>query len=238
MAFVESVTKVVSVIVLMSNCFLVDFRSSAQVLPVEEVEILEAISIKLKINNWTITQNSCTSEEWNMTIIPDDILSNVTCDCTFKGGNVCHVTNILLKGYNLTGTLPEELGYLTYLQEIDFSRNYINGSIPTTLAQLSKLRILSLLGNRISGSIPPEVGNITTLEELVLEDNLLGGPLHSNLGNLKSLRRLLLSANNFTGRIPNTFGNLKNLTDFRIDGSQLSGKIPEFIGDWTSIERL
>ncbi|XP_020538911.1 probable LRR receptor-like serine/threonine-protein kinase At1g53440 isoform X2 [Jatropha curcas] len=143
-----------------------------------------------------------------------------------------------LKGLNLAGVLPNELGNLTHLVELDLTRNYINGTIPTSLARLPNLRILSLLANRLSGSIPLEIGNIATLEELVLEDNLLGGHIPPNLGNLRSLKRLLLSANNFTGAIPDTFGNLKSLTDFRIDGNQLSGKIPEFIGNWTDIDIL
>ncbi|KVH93122.1 Leucine-rich repeat-containing protein [Cynara cardunculus var. scolymus] len=142
-----------------------------------------------------------------------------------------------LKGLNLTGVLPEEFANLTFLQEIDLSRNYINGTIPARFGQLP-LTILSLLGNRLSGSIPREIGDISTLEDLVLEDNLLEGPLPQNLGRLTRLRRLLLSANNFTGTIPESFGNLTNLEDFRIDGSTLSGRIPSFIGNWIRLGRL
>ncbi|KAL6314409.1 hypothetical protein AAG906_022492 [Vitis piasezkii] len=133
--------------------------------------------------------------------------------------------------------MPDEFGNLTYLQEIDLTRNYLNGSIPTSLAQIP-LVTLSALGNRLSGSIPKEIGDIATLEELVLEDNQLEGSLPENLGNLSSLSRLLLTANNFTGTIPETFGNLKNLTDVRLDGNAFSGKIPDFIGNWTQLDRL
>ncbi|KAJ6753906.1 PROMASTIGOTE SURFACE ANTIGEN PROTEIN PSA [Salix purpurea] len=152
---------------------------------------------------------------------------------------MCSATAIeRVKGFNLNGVLPEELGDLPELVEIDLTRNYINGTIPPRLGQLPKLKILSLIVNRLTGTIPPEIGNITTLEQLVLEDNLLGGSLPPDLGNLISLRRLVLSANNFTGTIPETLGNLKSLTQFSIDGSELSGKIPEFIGNWTSITTL
>ncbi|KAJ8755708.1 hypothetical protein K2173_022701 [Erythroxylum novogranatense] len=240
MEFLHFLLKTVSFAILF-QCLFVESQGQgqAQVLPREEVELLKTISSKLNVKNWTnITQNSCGSKEWNTTILDKKILSNVTCNCTFAGATVCHVTNMVLKGYNITGNLPSELGKLTYLQELDLSRNYLSGSIPSSLGQLRNLRILSLIANRLNGSIPAEIGSIASLEELVLEDNLLGGPLPSNLGNLRSLKRLLLSANNFTGRIPDTFGNLKNLTDFRIDGSDLSGKIPQFIGNWTKIERL
>ncbi|CAI0409253.1 unnamed protein product, partial [Linum tenue] len=219
----------------LSICF--ELRSLAQVssplLPQEEVEALG----KLQNTGWNVRRNSCGSPQWNRSL-SDDIECNVTCDCSFARGTICHVTNVAVKGFNVTGVLPPELGNLTRLTELDFTRNYINGTIPPSLAQLRNLTILSLLGNRISGPIPSQIGNIATLEHLVLEDNLLGGPLPRSLGNLKNLKRLLLSANNFTGSLPDSLGNLLNIEDFRIDGSSLSGKLPEFIGNWSNLDRL
>ncbi|KAG5235390.1 LRR receptor serine/threonine-protein kinase [Salix suchowensis] len=246
MAFVQSLSTNVFVLVfglVLLNCFSVDKLGShaqvTQLLPEDEVQILKTVSSKLHNNNWTIDRTSCGSAQWNRTLLGiDKIQSNVTCDCTFVSGTVCHVISFKLKGFNLTGVLPSEFRNLTHLREIDLTRNYLNGSIPASLAELPNLQTLSLIANRLTGSIPREFGSIATLESLTLEDNLLGGSLHPDLGNLRSLKRLLLSANNFIGTIPDTFGNLKNLTDFRIDGSELSGKIPSFIGNWTNIERL
>ncbi|XP_048321270.2 probable LRR receptor-like serine/threonine-protein kinase At1g53440 [Ziziphus jujuba] len=240
MGFVFSTDKIVSIVVfgfLALNCFFTGFGSHAQLLPEDEVKILQTISDKLQNPHWNISRNSCSrSEGFNMTIWEDDIISNVTCDCSFANGTVCHVKTIWLKGLNLTGALPEEFGNLTFLEEIDLTRNYISGPIPKTFR--APLQKLSLLGNRLNGSIPKEIGNITTLTDLVLEDNRLEGSLHQDLGSLSNLKRLLLAGNNFTGTIPVTFGNLKNLTDFRIDGSRISGKIPSFIGNWTQLDRL
>ncbi|XP_062011659.1 probable LRR receptor-like serine/threonine-protein kinase At1g53430 [Rosa rugosa] len=218
-------------------CF-TGFGSLAQLIPLQEVKTLETISLKLQNSFWNnISQSSCQDggSSFNK-IITDEILSNVTCDCSFAN-NTCHVTNIVMKRLNLAGILPEEFGSLTHLQQLDLARNYINGSIPAGMSR-APLRNLSLIGNRLSGSIPKEIGDIATLTELLLEDNQLEGPLPQNLGSLSSLNRLLLSANNFTGTIPESFGNLKNLTDFRIDGSRISGKIPTFIGKWTKLDRL
>ncbi|KAE9617049.1 putative protein kinase RLK-Pelle-DLSV family [Lupinus albus] len=215
------------------------FESNAQLIPQEEVNVLQAISDKLESLNWKVTERSCIEDQGfnEKTNINDDIVRNITCDCTFQSSTVCHVTNILLKGLNISGVMPSEFGNLTHLTVLDLTRNYLNGSIPKSFAQTS-LIVLSLLGNRLSGSIPSEIGDIANLEELNLEDNQLGGPLPPSLGNLSKLKRLLLSANNFTGIIPETFSKLKNLTDFRIDGSSLSGKIPVFIGNWTKLDRL
>ncbi|KAG5551541.1 hypothetical protein RHGRI_009823 [Rhododendron griersonianum] len=232
----KKISSLLVVVSLLSSCF-TDFRSvDAQLLPQEEVQALEAISAKLQIQHWNITRNFCRvgfQYEGSDTAV----VSNVTCDCTSANATVCHVTNIQLKALNLRGTLPAEFANLTFLEEIDLTRNYINGTLPTNFAKLP-LTILGLLGNRINGSIPREIGDIATLEELVLLDNQLGGPLPQSLGSLTRLRRLLLSANNFTGAIPEEYSKLTNLTDFRIDGSTLSGKIPDMIGNWTKIERL
>ncbi|PWA42740.1 LRR receptor-like serine/threonine-protein kinase [Artemisia annua] len=215
-------------------------RSDGQLLPDEEVDALKVIASKLRYSGWQPTSNSCsTGTGLNQTKSLNDkgfiqFGSNVTCSCNTT---VCHITNIQLKGLNLTGVIPEEFANLTSLRELDLTRNYLNGTIPARLGQL-QLTILSILGNRISGLIPEEIGDISTLEELVVEDNLLGGQLPRNIGRLTRLRRFLASANNFTGTIPALYGNLANLTDFRIDGSNLSGRIPDFIGNWTNIERL
>ncbi|XP_071725938.1 probable LRR receptor-like serine/threonine-protein kinase At1g53440 [Rutidosis leptorrhynchoides] len=215
-------------------------RSGAQLLPDQEVEALGVIASKLQYSGWKPASDSCsTSTGLNQTISFNSrgllqFGSNVTCECNTT---VCHITNIQLKGLNMTGVLPEEFANLTFLREIDLSRNYLNGTIPARFGQL-RLTIMSLLGNRISGPIPEEIGDISTLEELVLEDNFIDGPLPQNLGRLTRLRRFLASANNFTGTIPESYGKLTNLTDFRLDGSALSGRIPDLIGNWTKLDRL
>ncbi|KAL3353272.1 hypothetical protein AABB24_020989 [Solanum stoloniferum] len=211
----------------------------AQLLPEDEVQVLETISSKLGNRYWNVNRSSCSlSSGFNWTDPTyDKIMSNITCDCSFNNSSVCHVVTIQLKGLNMTGILPPEFANLTHLRELDLSRNYLNGSIPSSYGQL-RLTILSLLGNRISGPIPEELGDISTLEELNLENNLLEGPLPPNLGSLSRLRELFLSANNLNGTIPENFINLKNMTDFRIDGNSISGTIPDFIGNWTKMDRL
>ncbi|KAJ6967324.1 hypothetical protein NC652_004776 [Populus alba x Populus x berolinensis] len=119
------------------NCFAVDkFGSHAQ------CKFFKNISNKLNISNWApINQTSCNSTQWKHTI-DSKTQSIVTCNCTFENDSVCHVTNISVKGFNLNGVLPDELGDLPHLLEIDLTRNYINGTIPPRLAQLPNLKIL------------------------------------------------------------------------------------------------
>ncbi|KAJ0986381.1 hypothetical protein J5N97_004737 [Dioscorea zingiberensis] len=223
-------------------CFLVWSCSEtplcqAQRLDPHEVEVLKKIGSKLG-KHWDFTVDPClgTSGWVDPTTDEDHIrAANVTCgNCN---ATYCHITSILLKRQNLTGSLPDELANLASLQFIDLTHNYLGGTIPVVWTSLP-LITLSLLGNRISGSIPEELGNITTLNVLVLEDNLLQGSVPSSLGKLRNLEQLLLSANNLTGGLPKTLGNLRNLTHFRIDGNPISGKIPSFIVDWSEIQQL
>ncbi|KAM1169181.1 hypothetical protein ACFX19_031536 [Malus domestica] len=210
--------------------------SCAQLLPLEEVKTLETISRKLRNPHWkNISQSSCQDGGAGFfKYFAKQIFSKVTCKCSFPN-NTCHVTIIEMKGLNLTGVIPEELGNLTQLEKIDFTRNYISGSIPASLSR-SPIRFLYLWGNRLSGLIPTD--GFTLLRELELEDNQFEGPLPQNLGKLTQLEKIHLSGNNFTGTIPESYKNLKNLIDFRIGGSQLSGKIPEFIGNWSKLKKL
>ncbi|KAK4285846.1 hypothetical protein QN277_002486 [Acacia crassicarpa] len=216
--------------------FFTGLPSKAQLIPREEVEALQAISDKLTNVKWKVTPTSCIKGDGfnNLFTSLPGVNRNVTCNCTFQNGTVCHVTNILLKSQNVAGEIPSEFGNLTHLTELDLYLNYLNGTIPTSFRHIPLVTV-SLAGNRICGSIPTELGEVATLKDLVLEDNLFGGPLPHSLGNLTNLRRIRLSANNFTGTIPETYGNLKNLIDFSIDGSTLSGKIPNFIGNWTEL---
>lgn len=48
----------------------------------------------------------------------------------------------LLNGNQLTGSLPEELGYLSNLDRIQIDQNQISGPIPRTFANLTKIKHL------------------------------------------------------------------------------------------------
>ncbi|GMY33863.1 probable leucine-rich repeat receptor-like serine/threonine-protein kinase At3g14840 isoform X4 [Fagus crenata] len=209
------------------------FAFGAAVLVNDEVQALRDIAKKLENTKWNFSVKPCSGQDpWI-----EDSKNNVTCDCNFLNGTVCHVVSIVLKEQNLPGTLPRELVKFPYLQQIDLTRNYLNGTIPPEWGSMQLINI-SLLGNRLTGSIPKELGNITTLKSLVLEFNKLSGSLPEELGNLIHIERLHLTSNNFTGEIPETFAGLTNLTEFRISDNQFSGKIPDFIQNFSNLQDL
>ncbi|KAM1416268.1 hypothetical protein ACFX2I_007834 [Malus domestica] len=143
----------------------------------------------------------------------------------------------ILKAQDLQGTLPPELVNLTYLQQIDLTRNYLSGTIPPEWSSLPLVNI-SLVGNHLTGSIPKELGDITTLKSLDISFNNFSGPLPQELGSLANIERMLLSSNNFNGELPKTFAKLTKIKDFRVSDSNFSGRIPDFIENWTNLEKL
>lgn len=48
----------------------------------------------------------------------------------------------LLNGNQLTGSLPEEIGFLPNLDRIQIDQNYISGPIPKSFANLNKTKHL------------------------------------------------------------------------------------------------
>jgi len=82
-------------------------------------------------------------------------LSDSACD--YKGV-VCNdnqeVIEIVASGYGLKGTLPDELGLLSMLTNLDVSNNSFTGYFPSGL-RFAPLRSLHIGGNRLKGIVPP-----------------------------------------------------------------------------------
>uniref|UniRef100_K7K3B9 non-specific serine/threonine protein kinase n=1 Tax=Glycine max TaxID=3847 RepID=K7K3B9_SOYBN len=201
-------------------------------LPEDEVQALRDIAHTIGKKNWNYSVDPCTGKSnWN-----SSEKNVVTCNCSFVN-HTCHVVSIILKEQNLSGIISTDLVRLSYLQQIDFTRNYLNGTIPRQLGTLNLVNI-SFIGNRLTGPIPKELGNITTLKILKLEFNQLSGSLPLELGNLAQIEKLHLTSNNFTGELPATLARLTTLKELRIGDNQFSGAIPNFIQSWINLEKL
>ncbi|KAI5570923.1 hypothetical protein POPTR_011G073091v4 [Populus trichocarpa] len=151
-----------------------------------------------------------------LTSAPPNLEQNGTieCNCSITDDNYCHITSFQLKDYSLPGRLPPELANLTYVQKIDFTRNYLFGTIPVEWASMKNLSFMSLESNQFSGVVPPE------------------------LGKLINLKTLILSGNKLVGTLPEALAQIKDLEDFRVSDNNLNGTVPEFMGNWTQLRKL
>ena len=145
------------------------------------------------------------------------------------------VVGLHLRRNGLTGFLPQVLGNMRSLEELDLSGNrlHIPGvgfgdlfrwtpaqirrleakeGIPEQLGDLSYLRLLNLSGNMFHWSIPATLGNLANLQVLDLHDNYLDGRVPAELGNLSNLRELDLSDNrlDIDGEVLKGLTNLSN----------------------------
>ena len=148
-----------------------------------------------------------------------------------------HVTELQLANNKLAGSLPPEIGNLTYLRYLYLEDNQLSGSVPAEIGNLKDLQTLRLNGNQFS-SIPAEVFKLGQLIELDLSRNLISGDLPGELANLSNLGYLALHKNQFTGEIPSELGNLTNLINLNLANNQFSGSIPASMGDLANLNQL
>ncbi|KAG5047713.1 hypothetical protein GLYMA_06G320600v4 [Glycine max] len=90
-------------------------------------------------------------------------------------------------------------GSMIYL---DLSYNLLSGSIPENLGEMAYLQVLNLGHNRLSGNIPDRFGGLKAIGVLDLSHNSLNGSIPGALEGLSFLSDLDVSNNNLNGSIP------------------------------------
>ncbi|XP_023756046.2 receptor-like protein EIX2 [Lactuca sativa] len=115
---------------------------------------------------------------------------------------------------SLNGRIPETLGGLANLRDLDLSYNKLTGSIPESLGRLRFLQVLDLSENQLNGSIPESLGKLASLTDLDLGSNLLDGTIPVSIGQLAKLRHLYISKNSLEGAVTEAhFANLSVLKE-------------------------
>lgn len=114
-------------------------------------------------------------------------------------GLTCNRLNLVVKlnlaMNNLQGLIPESIGSLVGLRELDLRYNQLSGEIPSTIGNLQNLTHLHLHCNRLSGEIPESIGQLSKLAVLDLRSNQLTGFLPSSLSNLSALTYFAVTSN-------------------------------------------
>ncbi|KAL4331938.1 hypothetical protein GQ457_07G017320 [Hibiscus cannabinus] len=195
-------------------------------------------------NNWTADYSvcnwagvSCAAKHGRVRALD---LSNMNLTGTIPPqlGNLSFLASLNLSYNNLHDHLPIQLGQLNRLKLIDLSNNFFTGGIPASLDGCQNLQRLYLHTNGFGGSIPRSIGNLTRLTNLYLAENDLKGEIPPEIGNLKRLEILYASNNSLSGEIPQEIGNLTNLEVLYFDINNLSGKIPTSIGECRNLREL
>ena len=136
------------------------------------------------------------------------------------------LTRIVLYDKGLNGTVPESLGRLSSLTDLNLSTNELTGEIPDELGNLFSLRVLNLRTNELTGEIPDELGNLRNLKVLNLHSNSLSGDI-PDLSRIAGLEELYL---------PNNADH--DVDDTKVGGTGLTGQIPAWLNGMTNMREL
>ncbi|GLT33880.1 hypothetical protein SLA2020_084350 [Shorea laevis] len=186
---------------------------------VNETDKLALLAIKGRItqdihgimNSWNESLHFC---DW----------MGVTCSRRRKG----RVTLLSLERRGLIGSIPPQIGNLSFLRGINLAENIFQGKIPQEIGHLSRLRFLNLSNNALQGEIPGNLSFCSNLEVLNVSHNMLVGKIPNSWETLgmKRLNTLFLNSNELTGTIPKWLGNASSLVQLSLRRNKLHGSIP------------
>nr|XP_027082597.1 putative receptor-like protein kinase At3g47110 [Coffea arabica] len=94
------------------------------------------------------------------------------------------VTALNISNMGLTGTIPPDLGNLSFLVSLDLRNNSFHGNLPEELSHLRRLRFVRLTTNNFTGEIPMWFGHFPELQFLFLDGNGFSGFIPSSISNL------------------------------------------------------
>lgn len=105
----------------------------------------------------------------------------------------------MLTRTRLVGILPNWLGQLQNLVQLNLDSNFFHGSVPAAFGTLRHLAVLILKQNELNGTLPNNLGQISNLSIIDVSSNRLTGTLPDSLGKLSELSFLDVSSNCLTG---------------------------------------
>ncbi|GFS40806.1 hypothetical protein Acr_00g0070660 [Actinidia rufa] len=94
---------------------------------------------------------------------------------TYTGNVLYFISGMDLSCNNLTGLVPSEIGYLSWIHTLNLSYNQFTGSIPNTFSSLRRIQSLDLSHNRLSGQIPSQLVELNSLSVFRVGYNKLSG---------------------------------------------------------------
>lgn len=143
-------------------------------------------------------------------------------------GQPPRVTELVLRGLGLHGSIPASFAKLTHLERLDLWHNELTGAIPPELGALTNLHSLDLSYNNLAGPPPPELGRLASLQSLNLSHNWLTGAIPGELGAIGDLRVLNLGFNDLSGEFPAELGSLGTVEELRVSNNPgLTGCVPD-----------
>ncbi|EYU44538.1 hypothetical protein MIMGU_mgv1a002096mg [Erythranthe guttata] len=151
--------------------------------------------------------------------------SNLVGEIPDSIGDLVSIKNLDLSQNNLVGRIPESIGRLKNVEQIELFHNKLSGELPDTFSDLTSLLRFDASENNLTGKIPETLAALP-LESLHLNDNLLEGEIPEILSSNSVLYSLKLFNNKLTGALPESLGKNSDLELFDVSNNSLEGRLP------------
>nr|XP_048337056.1 receptor-like protein EIX1 [Ziziphus jujuba var. spinosa] len=152
----------------------------------------------------------------------DFSLSSIEGQLSKKLGKLCNLQSLKLSQNKITGEITNVFDTLSTFsrsnsETLNLGYNELTGNLPNSLGYLKSLRYLQMPYHLFQGSLPGSNGNLSALEQISSSNNKLTGILKS-LGHLSKLTVLDISENMWEGVITEThLANLSSLKELTMD---------------------
>ncbi|RZB61670.1 Receptor-like protein EIX2 [Glycine soja] len=121
------------------------------------------------------------------------------------------LVHLNLGSNNLSGVIPNSMGYLSQLESLLLDDNRFSGYIPSTLQNCSTMKFIDMGNNQLSDAIPDWMWEMKYLMVLRLRSNNFNGSITEKICQLSSLIVLDLGNNSLSGSIPNCLDDMKTM---------------------------
>ncbi|KAD5961505.1 hypothetical protein E3N88_12978 [Mikania micrantha] len=143
-----------------------------------------------------------------------------------------------LPSNSISGPLPDSLGRLLALEELDLSYNEINETLPRSIGRLTKLQKLNIEHNLLTGTVTEDrFANLTSLVSLRGKLNMLRLELmDDNWEPPFQLGILSLNSWSLGPKFPKWLQNQTNLSLLYLGSTEISDNIPSWF--WSTFSGL
>ena len=141
-------------------------------------------------------------------------------------------------GSNMTGTFPEGILHLPFLQSLSMAWGQLEGPLPKDVVDMKHLANIELHYNAFTGEIPEKWYTARQWQRINIAANQITGQISPKVRNFQDLKGIYLYENLFTGEIPTELGELKSLTFIRVQRNLLKGNVPTELGRLSNIISL
>ncbi|XP_055803541.1 probable LRR receptor-like serine/threonine-protein kinase At3g47570 [Solanum dulcamara] len=182
----------------------------------------------------TSDPNHILSTNWSSSTSVCDWIG-ITCSSRHK-----RVIALRISDTEITGTIPPQLGNLSYLVSLDLSYNNFHGELPPELLHLPKLREIDLGYSNFTGEIPIGITILPSLKLFAMGFNeLLNGSNVLSRDNISTLEILDFPGAGLTGDfLSDLCRRLPRLQNLGLGNNMLSGEIPRNISECSQIQVL